>query len=602
MIPESSPVPDWRMAAPAGMPLASVGAPVQAARKAETAVPDPGFILPLSRDRFLGMTARGWTPDRVEMVLRSALSGDHAAQWELFDLMEDTWPRLLKNLGEIKRAVCKMSWTVLPWAEDDAPPTDDAKAKAAAVSRALWQMHPDPAAGENGFLDTVFDLLDAWGKGTAVVEVDWEVRQDRLGQMIAPRATHWVHPNYYAWSPEGWIGMRVTDRTDTGWDPHGTPVVRFPDHKFLVGIARAKSGHPLGTALIRPLAWWWCASNFSAEWWLNFAQLFGVPIRWANYTPTAANETIARIQAMLQNMGSAAWAAFPEGVTLNILEAAKGAAGSNPQEALLNTADKLCDILILGQTLTTDVGASGSLALGKVHQGVRGEIISSAADWAAGQLTNQLVGSICELTWGNRDQMPELVAEENQVEDAKANADRDKVLLDAGVAMPAEWFRERHGIPHPQEGEEVIGGKQPVPAALLPGTLPPGPPGPPGLPDPDQEEDEEPAQAANARPEPAAQRKLAEQIAEDATGIERKWLGGTLPWFRALVDAARDPKLTDAEFEALLVAKAKRVPEELAPLLDTDAVREAMEKNMGAAVVNGAVRGWLQRPVGKKRK
>ena len=538
------------------------------------------------------MSARGWTPDRVELVLRSALSGDHAAQWELFDLMEDTWPRLLKNLGEIKRSVCKMSWTVLPWAEDGTPPTDESKARAAAVSRALWQMRPDAAAAENGFLGTIFDLLDAWGKGTAVLEVDWELRPDKEGEIMAPRATQWSHPNYYAWSPEGWLGLRVGEQMQGGWDPTHAPVVRFPDHKFVVGIAKAKSGHPLCTVLFRPLAWWWCASNFSAEWWLNFAQLFGVPIRWANYSKSASDATIAKIQVMLQNMGSAAYGAFPEGVQLNLLEAAKGGAGTNPQEALLNAADRLCDILVLGQTLTTDVGASGSLALGKVHQGVRGDIICAAADWAAEQLTQQLVGSICELTWGNRDQMPELVAEENEVEDSKANAERDKILLEAGVEMPAAWLRERHQIPQPQKGEEVIGGKKPAPPALPSGSDPGGA-------DPTAEA---PNQAAAAKLETDAQRKLADRVAEDATGIERKWLGGAMPWLRSLVAAAKDPKMSDDDFAALLEDKAKRVPDELAPLLDTEALRAAMEKNMGAAVVNGAVRGWLQRSAGKRRK
>ncbi|MCW5556616.1 MAG: DUF935 family protein [Verrucomicrobiae bacterium] len=591
MTPAPTPVPGWRATARPGISLAEAGAPAafSAATPAKSETPDPGFILPMVRDRWMGAMARGWTPDRVELVLRSALSGDHASQWELFDLMEDTWPRLLKNLGEIKRSVCKMSWTVLPWAEDDAPATQEAIDRAAAVSHAIWQMQPDAAAAENGFLDTVFDLLDAWGKGTAVLEVDWQIREDRLGTMFAPRATQWVHPNYYAWSPEGWLGLRAHDHDRGGYDPAHAAVTRFPDHKFLIGIAKAKSGHPLGTALMRPLAWWWCAANFSGEWWLNFAQLFGVPIRWANYSPNAAADTISRIENMMRNMGSAAYALFPEGVTLNILESAKGGTGTNPQEALINFTDKLCDILVLGQTLTTDVGASGSLALGQVHQGVRGDIIGAAADWAATQLTQQLVASICELTWGDRDQMPELVAEPNRVDDSKAKAERDNILLGAGVTMPAKWLRERHQIPEPAEGEEVIGGPRPAPAGLLPGFAASGP-----------YRADDILTAARAT-DTDAQRKLVDQIAEDSTGVERKWLGGTRKWFRALIMAAQNPDLPEEDFIALLEAKEKSVTEELAPLINTAALAEAMEKNMGAAVVNGAVRGWMTRSVGSRR-
>lgn len=532
---------------------------------------ESGWLTPLVRDRWMGMTARGWTPDRVELVLRSALAGDHAAQWELFDLMEDTWPRLAKNLGEIKRSVRKMDWTVQPWAEDDEPPTKEAQERAAAISRALWTMAPKADEAENGFLDTVVDLLDAWGKGTVVLEVDWEMRSDRAGQLWAPRATHWVHPKFYGWAPEGWIGLKTQE--GGGYDYQAATLERFPDHKFLVGIARAKTGHPLGTALLRPLAWWWVAANFSGEWWLNFAQLFGVPVRWANYAAGAPADTISKIQAMLQGMGSAAWAAFPEGTTLQILDATKGTSGTNPQQALLDHADRLCDILVLGQTLTTDVGNSGSRALGDVHESVRDDIIKAAADWAAEVVTQQLIGSICELTWGSRDLMPELQAEPEQAEDAKANAERDKVLLDAGLEIPKKWFYERHGVPLPAAGEETIGGKKAEPKPQLP---------PPRV---------DPVQGKRSTQD------LAEAVIESATGVQADWLRGATPWLARLIEGAET--MTDDEFDRLLTQTQKNLPDELGPLLNVETLAAAMEANMGAGAVNGALQGWMDR---RKRK
>ena len=44
---------------------------------------------------------------------------------------------------------------------------------------------------------------------------------------------------------------------------------------------------------------------------------------------------------------------------------------------MLDRADRYCDILVLGQTLTTEVGASGSRALGDVHSGVKHEVIEA---------------------------------------------------------------------------------------------------------------------------------------------------------------------------------------------------------------------------------
>ena len=70
---------------------------------------------------------------------------------------------------------------------------------------------------------------------------------------------------------------------------------------------------------------------------------------------------------------------------------------------------------------------------------------------------------------------------------------------------------------------------------------------------------------------------------------------GALPWFRLLVKAARDPKTTDGEFTALLIRAQRNLPDELAPLINTEALARAMEANMGAALVNGAVQGWIRR-------
>jgi phage gp29-like protein len=88
------------------------------------------IIRPEAGLRWRSSTVAYYTPERVEMILRNAMGGDHVAQLELFDLMEDSWPRLSKALNELKRSVCAYEWPLEPWAEDDAPPSDDAKLRA----------------------------------------------------------------------------------------------------------------------------------------------------------------------------------------------------------------------------------------------------------------------------------------------------------------------------------------------------------------------------------------------------------------------------------------------------------------------------------------
>ena len=108
------------------------------------------IIRPNASSRWILPQLASITPTYIEGVLRGAFTGSHIQAWELFDLMEDTWPRLSKNLNELKRAVVQMDWQLEPWAEEDTPPTDNAKERAKLVSSALWRMQPEPCADENG--------------------------------------------------------------------------------------------------------------------------------------------------------------------------------------------------------------------------------------------------------------------------------------------------------------------------------------------------------------------------------------------------------------------------------------------------------------------
>src|SRR6266705_1406881 len=75
------------------------------------------------------------------------------------------------------------------------------------------------------------------------------------------------------------------------------------------------------------------------------------------------------------------WRGFPNGTALEVKAEGQKSGADTPQGDLLDRADKQCDLLVLGQTLTTDTGhmghGGGSHALGKVHADVRSGIIDA---------------------------------------------------------------------------------------------------------------------------------------------------------------------------------------------------------------------------------
>lgn len=443
---------------------AAEAAPVMPAEAA--GLPLARILRPQAAYRWLMPGLGAITPQYVEAVLRGALAGNHVQQWELFDLMLDTWPELAACAQELEDGVMERDVIFEPWSDEDEEPTPTAQERCRLVSAALRRMQPDAAADENDLEGTLRDILDGWFRGVAALEVDWQMAASgALGQFIAPRATWWVHPVCFAWDGNGRLGLRVDAgaqmRNLAGGLALGPPAVvgAMPQHKFLIGIHKAKSGSALGGALLRPLAWWWCAANFSADWLLNLAQVFGLPFRWANYEPHAPQATVDAICNMLQNMGSAGWAAFPAGTTLELKEGGRQGSDHSPQGELLDRADRYARLVILGQTMSgsQDASKGGGKAFGAVEADVKARRIAAAAKYVCGVINSQLIPSILMLNYGDADEAPRMRLLD-EAEGGLEEAQRDRVLAESGLEIPKSYLRKKYGLPAPRDGEEVVGG------------------------------------------------------------------------------------------------------------------------------------------------
>jgi len=391
------------------------------------------------------------TPERIELILREALTGHspHREQ-ELYLLMQQTWPRLAKNISEIKNAVIGLEWNITtPEPKDPSNPPDPSPSTdlPTLLETARLHMRGNPITGTSGWEGTLRALLDAWVRGIALTEIHWEATPHG----ILPRASHTIPPWHYGWATDtGHLQLYPTPG-----DP--TTAIPIPPGQFLIAIHNTTGGHPSGGSLLRPLAFWWAASNFSAEWFLNFAQIFGQPFRWANYDRTDPDAAPA-LAAMMESMGSSAYGIGPEGTTIEFHDAGKGGS-DNPQIAILDRADRACDILLLGQTLTTDVGSSGSRSLGEVHNSIRADIVDAAAGWLAEILNEQLIPALVTHYTGTQPApatLPWFEPTRKQTADTKLTAETIEILVRAGLPIPKAWAYTTLDIPEPTDGEPTI--------------------------------------------------------------------------------------------------------------------------------------------------
>lgn len=110
----------------------------------------------------------------------------------------------------------------------------------------------------------------------------------------------------------------------------------------------------------------------------------------------------------------------------------------------INLCDKEISKCILGQTLTTEQGSSGSYSLGKVHFQVRKEVVERDKKYVT-KYINQLIKRIVDENFDNIKHYPELhFFEEENIQ--KERAERDLILTQQGVRFEEEYYRDNYRL------------------------------------------------------------------------------------------------------------------------------------------------------------
>jgi phage gp29-like protein len=408
------------------------------------------------------------TPEQVRTILRNVRTGKLEDQDRLFRLMLDTWPRLRKALNEVSGAVSRLKMEIKPAIrEGQEDPTPQAIKIQEVVERALNSYSPKPGHWELDTGQMVNALIDAYAKGISVVEIVWQNENN----IVSPRCYAPVPAKYLAFPNFS----NEIDRLMIAPNGANNSVLEdFPVDRFVIGVWSQGGAHPIYGANLRALTKYWLASIYGLGWLMQFAQLFGIPMRTAK--TDGSEEALNKAEDMLESIGSSGWAATGPGVDFEIHSAISGSGDALPQSHLMDVADRACDILMLGQTLTTDNTGTGSRALGDVHAGIRSEVLQSVSSWVASIVTSQLIPAIVRMNFGTvaSEDMPYCEMDIPVVKDDKAIAERVKIYKEIGIAMPKQWLYEELGIPMPIEGEEVFGEEMPADLAEMPvADLPP---------------------------------------------------------------------------------------------------------------------------------
>ncbi len=403
-------------------------------------------------------------PKQISSILRMALAGSLWQQTTLAQRMRDSWPMFRKCEYELRAAVASSKFVVHPYTVKGKKPTPSAEEKADLIWRSLEGFNPDRFADEDGLNGMAFDLAGGVTDGVSICEMLWDedaIDTDGKNESRV-RASAWVHPRNLAFQPDGRIGIAYQE--DTGYlsfaNAAKTTVNYNPD-KFLVAKFKSKSGSCLGAGFMRPLALMWVMVMYPRDYAMLFMQKYGNPFMDIAYSAGITDpKEIDRFERLAKQAAASGYFVHPDSAKLVIGSEHKMGA-DNPQLVLMHLADEACQLLMLGQTLTSTAPINGGTrAQGDVHENVRQERIEEIAKWIARILTEQFTDSILRVNYGKsylrNPERPTVEVDLTRPLSATEQADFLQKISNSTVAILTEEAYKRVGFTQPSPGDKVL--------------------------------------------------------------------------------------------------------------------------------------------------
>ncbi len=216
----------------------------------------------------------------------------------------------------------------------------------------------------------------------------------------------------------------------------------FPNKKFLLAQNNPSYNNPYGERTLSRVFWNVTFKKGGMKFWVVFTEKYGMPHLIGKHPRGATKEETNTLADMLEEMVQDAIAVIPDDSSVEIQEASKSSS-AEIYEKLIDKMNAEISKAILGQTLTTEIGSTGSYAAANTHMAVRQDIIDSDKKLVE-SVINQLIAWIYEINYSNAE-VP--VFEMFAPEDVDLTlAQRDKILSETGVKFTKEYFIKNYGL------------------------------------------------------------------------------------------------------------------------------------------------------------
>lgn len=392
-------------------------------------------------DAFRVYVADSLNPSKLKSLLRAADSGDLKTTLSLFEEMQANDAHLHGVVNTRRKALTGLEWDILSAAESQQDEGDKTRADeiASEIKEQLRNL--------DSFEQALEHLSTAIGPNVAVLELVWQ--RNKLIDLL-PIPSHRLLSDMQ--------DPRIV-RVITKDHPQGV-VAQNP--KFVVHVPDGGTGFPFSATACHATALIYLIKLLAVADWATYVELYGHPVRWANWPQNATAEQKSELLDMLKNMGSSAYAAFSPGTNLQFVESTQR--GTSPHKDLVEWCAKQQSIAWLGQPMTTDTsGATGTFAAANVQNEVRQDLLEDDVRREARTLREQIIAPMVNFGFSDsksitdrKPALPNFVRSFREEVDRLKEAQIFEVAQRIGLTIGADEAHERLGINQPQDDEERL--------------------------------------------------------------------------------------------------------------------------------------------------
>lgn len=277
----------------------------------------------------------------------------------------------------------------------------------------------------------ISEILDAFLWGYQPLEIMWEKRDN----FILPAKVIGKPPYWFVFDSSNNLRFLSLDH------PNGQ---ELPGRKFLLAQHHATYTNPYGEKVLPKCFWPVTFKKGGWKWWVTATEKFGTPFIIGKVPRGTDKHEQDQLLEALDQLVQDAIAILPNDSQIEILDGNRGktATSTSPHKDLIDQCNAEIALAIVGQTLSSEVGSTGSYAASKTHNEVREEIIAGDKRMVE-RVIQQLVTWTYELNWKGQPPLFGLYLPDDV---DKVLAERDKILAETGVKFTKDYYIKAYGL------------------------------------------------------------------------------------------------------------------------------------------------------------